>query len=68
MAAKILIKDNEVEIYPNMVGSWDFCRKVLEEKESYIGGETTIKFFGRTPDGSLRHPTVKALFKNRRDM
>lgn len=68
MAAKILIKDNEVEIYPNMVGSWDFCRKVLEEKESYIGGETTIKFFGRTPDGSLRHPTVKALFKNKRDM
>lgn len=68
MAAKILINDNGVNVYPNMVGSWDFCRKVLEKKESYIGGETTIKFFGRTPDGSLRHPTVKTLFKNKRDM
>lgn len=68
MASKIKIKDNDVEIFPNMVGSWSFCKKVLEEKEMYIGGETTIKFFGRTPDGSLRHPIVKTLYKTKRDM
>lgn len=68
MAAKILINDNGVNVYPNMVGSWDFCRKVLQEKNEYINGETTIKFFGRTPDGSLRHPIVKTLFKSKRDL
>lgn len=67
MAAKIKIEDKGVIIYPNMVGSWDFCRKVLKEKEEYIGGQATVKFFGRTPDGSLRHPSVKALYKNKRD-
>lgn len=68
MASKIKIEDNSVEIFPNMTGSWSFCKTVLDEKEDYIGGETTIKFFGRTPDGSLRHPIVKTLYKNKRDM
>jgi ATP-dependent DNA ligase len=68
MAAKIKIIDNDIEIYPNMTGSWDFCRKVLQEKNEYIGGEATIKFFGVTPDGSLRHPSVKTLYKIERDL
>lgn len=68
MAAKLEIEDNGVKVYPNMTGRWEFCQQVLAEKEEYIGGEVTVKFFGRTPDGSLRHPSVKAIYKKQRDM
>lgn len=68
MAAKLEIEENGVKIYPNMTGSWEFCQQVLENKEEYIGGQVTVKFFGRTPDGSLRHPSVKAIYKGKRDM
>jgi DNA ligase-1 len=67
MASKIKININGVDVYPNMTGSWEFCKKVLEEKQEYIGGETTIKYFGTTPDGSLRHPSVKTLYKTKRN-
>jgi len=68
MAAKIMISVNDILVYPNMAGSWDFCRKVLEEKEQYIGGIVTVKFFGKTPEGSLRFPIVKILYKTEKKL
>jgi DNA ligase 1 len=68
MAAKIKINRDGVDIFPNMTGSWEFCKTILEEKEEYIGGEVTVKYFGVTKDGSLRHPSVKTIYKTKRDM
>jgi len=68
LATKVEIEDNGVKVYPSMTGRNEFKQLVLEEKDEYIGGQVTIKFFGRTPDGSLRHPSVKAIYKGERDM
>lgn len=68
LATKLEIEDNGVKVYPSMTGRAEFKESVLKNKEEYIGGEVTVKFFGRTPDGSLRHPNVKAIYKGQRDM
>ena len=68
LATKIEIEDNGVKVYPSMTGEAEFKQRVLENKHLYIGGQATIKFFGRTSDGSLRHPSVKALYKGKRDI
>lgn len=67
---KIQIDSDDVNsiVYPNMTGTWDFCKEVFNNKEEYIGGQVTVKFFGYTAEGSLRFPTVKALYKEKRDI
>jgi len=60
--------DDKVIVYPNMTGSWEFCKKVLEEREEYIGGTATVKYFGETQDGSLRFPCIVMLYKQERDV
>jgi hypothetical protein len=40
----------------NIVGPWPFLKKLLENKNDYIGHSVTIKFQNYTPDGSLRIP------------
>jgi len=37
-------------------GSYEFCEKLLRNKEQYIDKLATIRHFGITPDGSLRFP------------
>lgn len=68
LATKIEIEDNGIKVYPSMTGRAEFKELILKEKDQYIGGQVTVKFFGRTPDGSLRHPSVKSLYKDKRDM
>jgi len=68
LATKVEIDDNGVKVYPSMTGRAEFKQLVLKQKDEYIGGQVTVKFFGRTLDGSLRHPSVKALYKGERDM
>ena len=68
IAAKVAIEDNGVTVFPNMTGSWDFCKEVLEQRDEYLGGQVTVKYFGRTPDGSLRFPAVIGIYKEERDM
>lgn len=53
--------DNGVVCKPTMTGTEDFMRKVWKDREKIIGKQATIKFFGYTPDGSLRFPTVKCI-------
>lgn len=67
LAAKLEVTSSQnsaVVVYPNMTGSWEFCKKVFENKQDYIGKVCTVKFFGYTPDGSLRFPTVKFIYKD----
>ena len=68
IAAKVMVEDNAIISYPNMVGSWEFCAEVLKEKEEYIGGTVTVKYFGKTPEGCLRFPNVTAIYKKERDL
>ena len=68
MAAKIAVDVEGVTVYPNMTGTWEYCKEVLDNKEDYIGGEATVGYFGKTPDGSLRFPVIKTLYKNKRDV
>jgi DNA ligase-1 len=37
-------------------GDWNFRKKLLADKNLYIGKLATIRHFGRTPDKSLRFP------------
>jgi len=50
-----------------MAGTQEYLRTVLAEKECYIGGQATVHYFNETPDGKLRFPVSKALFKGTRD-
>lgn len=58
---------NGDEFSAGIMGSHEFCKQVLEEKEEYEGGEVTVKFFRYTPAGIPRFPKAKALFKGPRD-
>lgn len=49
-----------------MTGSREFLAEFLAEFSDYEGKQATIQYFGRTPDGCLRFPTVKAVHKNPR--
>ena len=51
-----------------LAGNQDYLRQVLADREAYAGGEATVQYFTKTPDGKLRFPVAKALFKNSRDV
>jgi len=51
-----------------MAGTQEYLKQVLAEREEYIGGEATVHYFNVTPDGKLRFPVSKALFKTKRDV
>lgn len=69
MAAKIHCRTaDDQNFYPNMKGSFEFCRQVLAEKHKYIGGEATINYFGLTKYGVPRFPRVKKLYRGGRDL
>lgn len=42
----------------NVKGSHEYLAEVWKDREKYIGTKATIKYFNRTPDGSLRFPYV----------
>ena len=51
-----------------LAGNQDFARQLLSERDSYVGGQVTVQFFTRTPDGVPRFPIAKALYKGTRDL
>jgi DNA ligase-1 len=51
-----------------MRGTQDFARKLLEEKDQYVGGQVTVIYQNKTSDGKLRFPVAKAFFKGYRDV
>jgi DNA ligase-1 len=42
----------------NIKGNFDYLKDIWKNHKNYIGKKATIKFFGYTPDGSLRFPYV----------
>lgn len=51
-----------------LAGNQAHLRQVLAEKDAYAGGEATVQYFTKTPDGKLRFPVAKVLFKSNRDI
>jgi len=51
-----------------MAGNQAYLRQILAERDDYVGGEATVQYFTKTPDGKLRFPVAKALFKSNRDV
>ena len=45
---------------PDLAGNQDYLRQVLADREAYRGGEATVQYFTKTPDGKLRFPVAKA--------
>jgi ATP-dependent DNA ligase len=39
-------------------GNQEFLRNILQNKDKYIGGQVTVRYFGYTVDGQLRFPVV----------
>jgi DNA ligase-1 len=51
-----------------LAGTQEYLRQVLEEKDDYVGGQATVHYFRKTPDGKLRFPVAKSLYKGVRDL
>jgi DNA ligase-1 len=51
-----------------LAGNQDFARQLLSERDSYVGGQVTVQYFTRTPDGMPRFPIAKALYAGKRDV
>ena len=51
-----------------LAGNQEYARKLLADRDQYVGGQVTVQYFTRTPDGVPRFPIAKALFANGRDV
>lgn len=49
-------------------GNYETLKKVLEDADSYVNTDATVRFQGRTADGKLRFPVVKYLWKGKRNV
>lgn len=49
-------------------GGVAFYRQLLENKDDYVGGQGTVRYFHMTPDGVPRFPVTVALFEGKRDV
>lgn len=60
MAGKLIcLLPNKKEVGVSMTGTQEFMTQVFKDKNKILGLKATVKFFGYTPDGSLRFPTLK---------
>lgn len=51
-----------------LAANQEVARQLLAERDSYVGGQVTVQYFTRTPDGVPRFPVAKALYANGRDV
>ncbi len=51
-----------------MRGDMDFARKLLEERDEYVGGDVTINYQNFTMDGKLAFPVAVAFYKGKRNL
>ncbi len=57
IAGRIHVDVAGVSVGCGLRGSWEHCRVLLDNRDEYIGKLATIRHFGLTKDGSLRHGT-----------
>lgn len=66
-AAKVVqIRDGDFTGEASMSGTRESCTEIWNDPSDYIGKKVTVQYFGKTPDGALRFPTVKAIHKKER--
>ena len=68
LASTIIVDVDGVEVDPTMMGSVEFRKHVWEQREEYVGGTATVKYFNKTKKGSLRHCNCKMVFEKERDL
>lgn len=69
MAKRVVFRlEDGRECGSGLKGTQEFARELLQRADSYIGGQVTVQYFTRTPDGVPRFPVAKALYKNRRSI
>lgn len=62
MAATVVCKVKDGRTFGTApLGSWDFCRRLLNEKDSVVGKMATVVFQNYTPDGIPRFGKTKAI-------
>jgi len=62
VASSMLFKTSKgVEFNSSINGNYDYLKEILLNKKNLIGQMATVKYFGITPDGSLRFPKVIAI-------
>lgn len=52
------ITNNGVTFDSAVNGGWEYITELWNKRDSLIGKQATVKYFGYTPDGSLRFPKV----------
>lgn len=58
IAGAVIVDVNGMRVGSGIRGSWDFSKKLLEDRDEYIDGIATIRFFGLTDDGKPRFPVL----------
>jgi DNA ligase 1 len=68
-AKRVILKNNDgSEFGAGIAGTQEFCKQLLNDADSYVGGEVTVHFFERTPDNVPRFPVAKTFYKDKREM
>ena len=69
MAKSVTIRlpDGEVQ-QSGMRGSQEFARKLLQERDTLVGTQVTVRYQNKTADGKLRFPVAVAFWKGKRDV
>lgn len=66
-AAIIKLEDGSTQ-QAGMRGNFAQAKKILEEKDQYVGTEVTVRSQNRTADGKLRFPVITFFWKGKRDL
>lgn len=56
------------EFRAGIKGDYETLKKVLQEKDKYIGGDVTIRYFNLTPDGIPRFGVTTTFYQGKRDI
>jgi DNA ligase-1 len=49
-------------------GSHEFCKQLLIDRDKYVGGQGTVRYFALTPEGIPRFPVTTALYEGARNL
>lgn len=66
-AIEIRLPDGSTQ-QSGMRGNFEFAKKLLADKDQYVGTEVTIRYQNKTSDGKLRFPVAVAFWKGKRDV
>jgi DNA ligase 1 len=66
-AIEIRLPDGSTQ-QSGMRGNFEFTKKLLADKDQYVGTEVTIRYQNKTADGKLRFPVAVAFWKGKRDV